>query len=182
LFFLSLLWRAAATNRKEFGEVQLSSDHMEILKDLLLRGSTGPQDFYPVSLLQLTTRSFANNLAPLATDNTYDAGDGITQRLHVFRFYFDGLVVCFHRSIFGADVSDLAGIFVGHCPALAVLTRPAEDSFQMTNLLKGREEAFLQWPKTMERLGDRTPSDYQARLARYDAMYGSDHPWLRRRE
>lgn len=183
LFFLSLLWRAAATDRTEFAEVQLPADHMDTLTNCLLRRCCGPLDFYPVSLVQLTTRSIAHNLAPLALDNTIDIGGGLTHRLYVFRFYLDGLIAYFNRSSLGADISGYAGICVGHGPTLAVLTRPVEGSFQMMNLLQGREEAYLQWPKTMTRLGDLMDApNYQTRLARYDAMFGPNHPWLHRRE
>jgi hypothetical protein len=182
LFFLSLLWRAAATDRDEFSQVRLPADDIEILRDLVLKGLPGAQDFYPVTLVQMTTRGVTHNFAPLAVDETSDLGDGRIFRRYIFRFYFDGLIACFHRPIDGVEIPKYGRLIVGNEPTLAVQTIRAEGSFQVANLLKAREEAYLQWPNTMQRLRDGVGLDYESRLARYDAAFGPGHPWLRRSE
>jgi hypothetical protein len=98
LFFLSLLWRAAATNRPEFREVRVDKDHLDRLRRMVRDGDPEPLDFYPTTLLQIASRGPAHNLVPIAEDNTFDIGDGLVHRHHVFRFYFDGLIAHMHCS------------------------------------------------------------------------------------
>lgn len=45
LFFLSLLWRAAATDRPEFNEIDLPLEHLEQLRLMVLNGTPEPIEF-----------------------------------------------------------------------------------------------------------------------------------------
>ena len=55
LFFLSLLWRAGATDRVEFREVTLPEPELEQLRLMLIHSNPYPLDFYPISLTQFST-------------------------------------------------------------------------------------------------------------------------------
>lgn len=66
LFLLSLLWRAAATSRPEFCEVQMPDEHLEVLRRCLVTRQCPDNDFYPASCTQLSTRGITQNQVPLA--------------------------------------------------------------------------------------------------------------------
>ena len=159
LFFLSLLWRAAATDLKEFGGVQLAADELDTLRTLVMQGSPGAPDFYPITLTQIITRALTHNLTPFGLDRTHDLGDGKSYRLNVFRFYFDGLIAYFHRAGSKIGVPEVGAFLVGHGPTLAVQCIPTEGSFEMGNLLKGNDEVYLQWLTTMARLAPKGAVD-----------------------
>ena len=59
LFFLSLLWRAAATSLPDFGEIQLEPEELDRLRTMVLTGNPQPLDFYPISLSTCIKGSFA---------------------------------------------------------------------------------------------------------------------------
>lgn len=102
LFFLSLLWRAAASTRPEFDEVKLLPHVLEDLRLRVLHREPGAAQDYPIQLFQLSTKGFAHNRTPLLErkrmpqpDNTW--GDEVSY----VRFYFEGLVAHVHL---GAEV------------------------------------------------------------------------------
>jgi hypothetical protein len=103
LFLQSLLWGAAATERWEFSELKLPPEDLEVLRMALLNGSATPLEFYPATLLQISTRGPAQNMVPLAEMMTVPNLPGLGERrCPIFRFYFDGLVVHIHRQASGS--------------------------------------------------------------------------------
>jgi hypothetical protein len=97
MFFLSLLWRAAATALREFREIKLDVDHLAKLREMLVTNNPEPLDFYPVELVQLSTIGMVHNLTPWASEKLIPAIPGRpSHSIPIFRFYFDGLVVHFH--------------------------------------------------------------------------------------
>jgi hypothetical protein len=93
LFFLSILWRSAVTQRWEFDEISMPDDDQERLRQMLLEGLAEPISFYPMQLTQLSTKGEVHNLSPFATTKKVDLLDG-NPPIHVpmFRFYMDGLI------------------------------------------------------------------------------------------
>ena len=61
LFFLSLLWRAAATSLFEFKSVSMPACELAQLREMVLHGQVEPYHFYPVTLTQLVTRNIPHN-------------------------------------------------------------------------------------------------------------------------
>ncbi len=145
LFFLSLLWRAAATKRAEFQDVQIASDNMERLRRMVREGDPNPLDFYPTTLLQIASRGPMHNLVPIEMDSMVDTGDGVMHRVHVFRFYFDGLISRMHPSM--TVTKELEPFIVGGGSELVVQMQLLEDSFQFGNLQRLVAESVLQWPE-----------------------------------
>lgn len=97
LFFLSLLWRAAASTRPEFSDVTLPPEVLEDIRLRVLRRVPGPTQDYPIQLFQVTTKGFEHNRTPLLeqkrmarTDNTWG------EEVSYARFYFEGLVAHVH--------------------------------------------------------------------------------------
>jgi hypothetical protein len=96
LFFLSLLWRAAATSLFEFNSVSMSANELTQLREMVLHGEVKPYHFYPVTLAQLSTRIFPHNTSrlikrqPMVDSNTGELVDGALREIDHYRFYFDG--------------------------------------------------------------------------------------------
>jgi hypothetical protein len=124
LFLQSLLWRAAATERWEISEVTLPPDDLEVLSVAVLHGSATPLQFYPATLLQISTRGPAQNMVPLAQMVTVPNLPGLgARRRPIFRFYFDGLVVHFHRQASGS-IDGMRSSVVGAKDTLLVGSGP----------------------------------------------------------
>lgn len=135
LFYLSLLWRAAATNRPEFHEVTLPQADLEAIGRMLLEGVPGPLEFYPTTLIQLSTRGPSQNLVPLAEQKKIQNLPGLGyQTLPFFRFYFDGLIAHINRQTTGPIDQFRPGL-VGEDVHLVLSTVTYESSFQRENLM-----------------------------------------------
>lgn len=135
LFLLSLLWRAAVTDLPEFDSVLLPADDIEHLRTLICTGNSGPMDFYPAQLTQLSTIGVIHNHAPFADIKSVpDLGGGdLTRHLQepIFRFYFDGLIVHIYRRKFpSAEIQELGNLIVGQDDTLLVTTQTYEGSYQ----------------------------------------------------
>jgi hypothetical protein len=145
LFFLSLLWRAAATKRVEFRDIQLVRKDLSRLQRMVRDGDPNPLHFYPTTLLQIASRGPAHNLVPIAIDSLVDTGDGVMHRDHVFRFYFDGLIARMHRSM--ESIKGLEPFIVGGGSNLVVQMQLFDDSFQLGNLGRLVAESLRRWPE-----------------------------------
>jgi hypothetical protein len=134
LFLLSLLWRATTTRRPEFAEIEMPADHLEQLRQMIAGGPSAPAEFYPVTLIQLSTVGPRHNHTPIADEQPVPNLPGLgSHRTSMFRFYFDGLIARFHRQAEG-DISGFRPSVVGATDPLAVSTVPYETSFQRENL------------------------------------------------
>jgi hypothetical protein len=150
LFFLSLLWRAAATTRPEFREVILDPDAMELLRTMVRDGNPRPLDFYPTMLVQIVSRGDTHNFGPISRDyaGKYEELD---VDIRAYRFYFDGLVAIMCRSI-NLRFEGLAPLIVGHSPSLSVQTIVWERCFQLNNMMRHRLENIVNWPEQIRKL------------------------------
>jgi hypothetical protein len=137
LFFLSLLWRAAATSLPEFAEVQLPKQDLEQLRLMLCSKTPEPISFYPATLIQLSTIGHIHNHVPIFskkripslvhTDSAWD--------LPIYRFYFDGLITHIHcHALDKGYTSSLGAWIVGADDQLLVHTQTYKGSFQEANL------------------------------------------------
>ncbi|MFC3323448.1 hypothetical protein [Mesorhizobium cantuariense] len=98
LFLLSLLWRAAVSTLEEMSEVILTPTEIEQLRRMLIDRNPEPFDLFAASLTQFSTIGIIHNMTPLAEDKYVPKiGESAEYYQPMFRFYFDGLVVHFHR-------------------------------------------------------------------------------------
>jgi len=136
LFFLSLLWRAAASSRREFSDVRLSADDVERLRVMVLEGNVEPKLFYPVQLIQISTIGQINNQTPFIDKKKIPAVEGVTEHeVPIVRFYFDGLVAHFDmRSEQEIKDSEAKSLYLGSEHSLTIPTISYEASFQKQNL------------------------------------------------
>ena len=154
LFFLSILWRAAATGLEEFAEIQIPADELERLRAMVLQGDPEPLSFYPVSLTQLSTRGIVHNLTALPQTKEIPSPDG-QDSVPIFRVYFDGLIAHFQRpGKLDAIVGELGPLVVGNEERMTFSTVTFEDSFERENLLWNVIEAHRNRPTPTERLLD----------------------------
>ncbi len=154
LFLLSLLWRSAATSRKEFADIVLPESDVETLRDMLLRDDPKPISFYPSMVTQLSTIGEMHNLVPLARTKVVPAYEGAEERsIPTIRFYFDGLTICTHR--YAADdgyAEKMGSAIVGAEEDLTVSTVTFEESFERENMIRLMFEAHRDWPAVMGKL------------------------------
>jgi hypothetical protein len=150
LFFLSLLWRAAATSRPEFSAVSLPADDLEQLRQMLVSGNPEPPSFYPAQLIQLYTRGEIHNHTPIALTKTIH---GYDRQIPIFRFYLDGLVTHIHRQTVDAGYTAAQGsLTVGNGDRLTVTALPYETSFQHQILTELQKQAAATWPEVLAKL------------------------------
>jgi hypothetical protein len=154
LFFLSLLWRAAATTRPEFSEVTLGDDELIQLQEAVLRRQPPPDGFYPLHLIQLSTKGEAHNQTPVAMTKHLPAdGDDSERLVPIYRFYFEGLIAHFIRPpATGVHPSPVTALAVDRGHSIIVTTITYEGSFQQENLARLKFEAFSAWPAPMTKL------------------------------
>lgn len=139
LFFLSLLWRCAASSREEVASITLPPDDLERLRRTVLGLEVPTQDFYPVQLTQLSTRGVMHNQTPYPDMRFLpDVDDPSAPGMDVpiYRFYMDGLIAHVHRARLPlARLARLGNLVLGGHPSVLVPTVTFEDSLQAREML-----------------------------------------------
>ena len=141
LFFLSLLWRAAATGIFEFKTVSIPTCELTKLREMVLRGQVEPYHFYAVTLTQLVTRNFPHNWStsrlikrqPMVDPSTGQLAEGASREIDHYRFYFDRLIAHMHINDDAERVASVGPVYAGQGNELVVTTVLSEGSLQMTN-------------------------------------------------
>jgi hypothetical protein len=149
MFFLSLLWRAAVTKLAEFSAVRLNDRDLDRLRKMVITGEAEPMEYYPITLIQLSTLGFQHNFSVNAGVKT-NPGYGKIPDLTIphFRFYFDGLIAHIHREAVG----QLNETIIGAHPNLTVTTVPFEGSRQYENLIAGLERGVVDFSIQIDRI------------------------------
>lgn len=99
LFFLSLVWRSAATQRPEFSDVRLSSELLEDLRQRVFAKDPGSFGDYPVQLFQIVSKGIQHNRTPLLERTVVELESGACRDVDFVRIYFDGLVARVYLSL-----------------------------------------------------------------------------------
>jgi hypothetical protein len=153
-FLLSVLWRCAASKSLGFEEIQIGSDELEVLREMVLNGKTSPIEHFPVILIQLSIMGMRHNNSPVKATMTYAAIESDPQREdELFRFYFDGLVI--HIGTRMSDFEKVARqgrLALGSSPDLYVMTVAYEDSLQRNNIETIRRDAELNWKSQVDKI------------------------------
>jgi len=138
LFFLSLLWRAATTSLFEFSLVSIPANELAQLREMVLHGRVEPYHFYPVTLIQLSTRGFPHNHSAGRQIKREPIPDRIEgelvnswREIDLYRFYFDGLIAHMHINDDAEHVARMGSIFAGQGNELLVTTVRSGNSSQM---------------------------------------------------
>jgi len=148
LYFLSLLWRAGATDLSEFSEIKISSDDLEKIGDLLMAGDAGDFCYFPITLTQLSTKGAIHNLAPIVQIKTLPDLDGQGEvEVQIFRFYMDGLIAHIHPPTHPRTLFEGWGDFVvAASENIRIHTVTYESSWERENLNIVQSET-LSFPK-----------------------------------
>lgn len=138
LFFHSLLWRAASSERLEFKDIVVSDEDLDLLRRAIIGTVDLPLNFYPVQLTQLSTRGIMHNQTPIQ-DVKYapnlEVPSAPPHKLPIFRFYFDGLITHIHRALPDAySAVKLGNLVVGSASDLVLSTVTFEYSLQASNM------------------------------------------------
>ncbi|WP_354681298.1 hypothetical protein [Cupriavidus plantarum] len=155
LFFMSLLWRPAATGRPEFAEVSLPFADLERLRRIMVNEEADSFHFYPVVLTQLSTRGPFHNQTPIKTLQQHRFVGG-PANLEVFRFYFDGLIAHIYLPTDNPEaIATLGSICLGNGKNELIVTAiEFNKSFQFDNMQKLIAETHALWPEKAVRLLD----------------------------
>ena len=153
MLILSLLWRCAASRRKEMEAIELSADQLEQLRIMLVEDRHTPSSSYPFTLTQLLEVGHVHNLAPLSTTLPSLSVNGTQSKpVPVFRFYIDGLIANVVRE--GWDEHDYGELpFNEEEGKMVVLTVETNRSFEMMNLKKHVVENETRWRHVVSRIG-----------------------------
>jgi hypothetical protein len=140
LFFLSLLWRAAASTRPEFSDVVLADDDLEDLRLRLVNRAPGPEEDYPVQLFQVITLGTPHNRTPrMERKRTVRLDATLGPAVTYARFYFDGLVSHIHL----ARGQDLDPGYLTSCMGFGESTLVVGHTFAESRTLANLREMFV---------------------------------------
>ena len=114
----------------------MPNNHLEQLRIMVLEGNPGPADFYPISLIQLSTLGVMHNMSPIAQTKVQPEFESVPAReIPIFRFYFDGLIAHFARQDSDDGWAESLGrLMVGAGGKVLVTTVAYEASFEHENL------------------------------------------------
>ncbi len=136
IFFMSILWRAAASSREDMSEVCLDAETLE-----RLRLATLNQDFlskyeFPVRLHQIENRGVTHNRSPFLETREYNMGAPFVNRDYTTcRIYMDGLIAHIALDADNNYVDSLGDLIVGNSSQQGVLLNRFESSRAKDNLL-----------------------------------------------
>jgi hypothetical protein len=152
LFFLSLLWRAAASTHYGFAEIKLPPQELENLGEMLLTNDPGAPSYFSIQLTQISTLGPAQNLTPIARTKTIPAVGEVQEHSRpYFRFYFEGLVTHIHLDS-EYESHKLGPLVLGQEESITITMVTYEMSFQRHNLMNLMAEAHTNWPDLMAKL------------------------------
>ena len=97
IFYLSILWRAAASSRPEFKDFSLNPEELEDLRIKVLNKDPGDFSEYPIQLFQIATLGIHHNRTPLLEQKEMADIEPIQHPIIDYaRVYFDGLSAHIH--------------------------------------------------------------------------------------
>ena len=98
-FFVSVAWRACESHLPDMKEAFAQDEHVELMRQSIVSETDLAPNFFPVSLIQLTTKGEAHNHTPI--HDIVKPPDYIGERLQensweIIRIYLDGLIAHVH--------------------------------------------------------------------------------------
>ncbi|KAA8672638.1 hypothetical protein [Pantoea dispersa] len=135
VFFLSIVWRAAASTREDMSEVVLHPDLLERLRIATLTKSPLNYNDFPIRLHQIYDRGIPHNRTPIIERQEFDLGPPYAYMSYLFcRIYLDGLIA--HVALDADDnyCSSLGNLLLGNGKELGVIVNPFNTSRSFSNL------------------------------------------------
>lgn len=137
LFFISLLWRAAASQREEMSDIYLPQQELDVLKLMIVRKESGEPGFLPMYINQISNIGVHHNRTPIYEKQVI--GD---IEVDTFRFYFEGLICHIIHSYDGDIIKGLEPVFIEASSELLVITHKFEDSRAFSDLKEVISSSF----------------------------------------
>lgn len=136
LFFLSLLWRAAASAREEMNDIYLPQSELEIIRTMILNRDSGESYFLPMYFNQISDIGVHHNRTPITEKIKLPSSikQDSTIELDSFRFYFEGLICHIVHSYDSTLTKTMEQCFLGASNTLLVITHPFEQSREYSDL------------------------------------------------
>lgn len=135
LFFLSLLWRAAASGLSHFRYVVLTSEEIEDLRKRVFNRDPGAQEDYPIVLHQISNLGAQHNRVPLLEKETIVIEGEPDRKATYVRFYFEGLVSRIYLSSRSEFPVNFANFGINERSTFFVALHKFENSRTRDNLL-----------------------------------------------
>ncbi|TYL41588.1 hypothetical protein [Dickeya sp. ws52] len=114
LFFMSLLWRASASERYEMKDVKLPQEKIETLRNSIINHDDLNLIDFPIIFDQIITKGIVHNRTPIMEEIGIPFHDGSEKKYKSCRFYFDGLIT---RIILNPDseiIENLGPLILGN--------------------------------------------------------------------
>ena len=129
-FWLSLLWRSAASRIADMDKVTLPDGDLEKIRGEICGEINSDPFFYPVSLFHLCTTGMRHNVSPY-----FRYFDKPSPFNCYARIQMDGIVALFWPYAKSEDISFLErNAFVGNSKNLSIVSRPYENSWSNHNI------------------------------------------------
>ena len=135
LFFLSILWRAAVSEREDMKYVDLSSDIIEKLRIALINKDALSFKSFPIRLYQIVTRGLPHNRTPIIEDFVFTSSPLQPRVYKVCRIYLDGLVAYVTLNSDDYLMNGVEIFFLGSSNQTLVITHKFENSRTLSNLI-----------------------------------------------
>lgn len=135
LFFLSILWRAAVSEREDMKFVDISFDMLEKLRVALINKDCLSFDDLPVRLYQIITRGAVHNRTPIVEDFVLSVPPFQFREYKVCRIYLDGLVAHITLNPDEYLINNTKGVFLGGGEQSFIFTHKFENSRSFGNLM-----------------------------------------------
>jgi hypothetical protein len=135
VFFLSLLWRALVTTRKEFSHVTNNGIDVNELREVILSGEPGSLSRHPIMLYQMNTRGFCHNNTPTLDEVILPATDGESEeRVTTYRFYMQGCIAHIYAGVDTRVAQRFGGAMLGGHEEALIFTHPFNASKQLDRM------------------------------------------------
>lgn len=136
LFILSLIWRAAASERIEMESVKLPSAMLEKLRQIILNRTPLTVIDFPIRLYQLGDKGIIHNRTPLIEEMKIELPEPFGVRTYIIcRVYIDGLIA--HITLNPDDdfLENSKSLLLGYNETLLVFIHKTKISRSLDDLL-----------------------------------------------
>ncbi|EMW3375367.1 hypothetical protein AAEY46_001592 [Yersinia enterocolitica] len=138
VFFLSILWRSAASQRNEMSDITLSPNILEKLRLITLSKNAGQHYVYPIKFHQISTRGPLHNRTPILEDHPLlpEPGSLVEETIPICRLYFNGLVTHIILTEQPEIAAKFSKLILGVDSDLIVLTKQYSNSRELSDVLE----------------------------------------------
>jgi hypothetical protein len=134
LFFLSLVWRAAVSNRIEMREVELEQEVIDLLAGIIKGEIADEPHFFTITFDQIITKGPLHNRTPIMDEDQFDVDENTKLHRKFVRFYFNGLVTNVHLSTDKSFFQHFGKLALGFEDEILCICRSFEKSRELSDI------------------------------------------------